>query len=152
MRKTKIVCTIGPASESEEALIGLCKAGMNVARLNFSHNTHEDHKKRIDLIKKVRQDLNLPIAIMLDTKGPEYRIKTFKNGRVMLNDGDGFTFTTENIIGNEKRVSVSYEKLTNDLSVGDTILLNNGLLSFNVTEVEGPNIHTTVVCGGELSD
>ena len=152
MRKTKIVCTIGPASDSEETLIGLCKAGMNVARLNFSHNTHEDHKRRIDLIKKVRQDLNLPIAIMLDTKGPEYRIKTFENGRVMLNDGDSFTFTTENIIGNEKRVSVSYEKLTNDLSVGDTILLNNGLLSFKVTEVEGTNIHTTVVCGGELSD
>ncbi|MBQ2389487.1 MAG: pyruvate kinase, partial [Clostridia bacterium] len=152
MRKTKIVCTIGPASESEETLIGLCKAGMNVARLNFSHNTHEDHKRRIDLIKKVRQDLNLPIAIMLDTKGPEYRIKTFENGRVILNDGDSFTFTTENIIGNEKRVSVSYEKLTNDLSAGDTILLNNGLLSFKVTEVEGKNIHTTVVCGGELSD
>ena len=152
MRKTKIVCTIGPASETEEILIGLCKAGMNVARLNFSHNTHEDHKKRIDLIKKVRSDLNLPIAIMLDTKGPEYRIKTFENGRVTLSDGDSFTFTTENIIGNEKRVSVSYEKLTDDLSVGDTILLNNGLLSFKVTEVTGADIHTTVVCGGELSD
>ena len=82
MRKTKIVCTIGPASDSEEIVIGLCKAGMNVARLNFSHNTHEDHQRRIDLVKKVRSELKLPIAIMLDTKGPEYRIKTFKNQKI----------------------------------------------------------------------
>ena len=79
MRKTKIVCTIGPASESEKTITGLCKAGMNVARLNFSHNTHEDHQRRIDLVKKVRSELKMPIAIMLDTKVPAYRIKTFKN-------------------------------------------------------------------------
>ena len=152
MRKTKIVCTIGPASGSEETLIGLCKAGMNVARLNFSHNTHEDHQKRIDLIKKVRQDLHLPIAIMLDTKGPEYRIKTFEKGKVMLPDGAIFTFTTEDIVGNEQRVSVSYPRLCEDLSVGDTILLNNGLLSFTVEAIEGSEIRCRVVCGGELSD
>ena len=84
LRKTKIVCTIGPASGDTETIEKMCKAGMNVARLNFSHNTHEDHKKRIDLVKKVREKLGLPIAIMLDTKGPEYRIKTFKNGKITL--------------------------------------------------------------------
>ena len=86
MRKTKIVCTIGPASDAREVIVGLCKAGMNVARLNFSHNTHADHQKRIDLIKEVREELKLPIAIMLDTKGPEYRIKTFKNKKITLVD------------------------------------------------------------------
>ena len=127
MRKTKIVCTIGPASGTEETLIGLCMAGMNVARLNFSHNTHEDHQKRIDLIKKVRSDLKLPIAIMLDTKGPEYRIKTFKNQKITLSDGDKFTFTTDDIVGDETRVAVSYENLPNELMIGDLILLSNGL-------------------------
>ena len=95
MRKTKIVCTIGPASETEEVLRGLCLAGMNVARLNFSHSTYADHQRRIDLVKKVRDELGLPIAIMLDTKGPEYRIKTFENGKIQLSKGDTFTFTTE---------------------------------------------------------
>ena len=152
MRKTKIVCTIGPATDSEEVMIGLCKAGMNVARLNFSHGTYEDHQYRIDLVKKVRADLNLPIAIMLDTKGPEYRIKTFENGAIFLNSGDHFTFTTDEVEGNGHHVSVSYPNLPNELQVGDTILLNNGLLSFEVTSVDGANIHTTVVEGGELSN
>lgn len=152
MRKTKIVCTIGPASGAEEIMKGLCLAGMNVARLNFSHNTHEDHQKRIDLIKKVRSELNLPIAIMLDTKGPEYRIKTFENEKIMLNDGDEFTFTTEDIVGNEKKVSVSYKNLPSELKVGDTILLNNGLLTFRVEGIEGVEIKCTTVIGGELSD
>lgn len=152
MRKTKIVCTLGPASASEETVIGLCKAGMNVARLNFSHNTHEDHQKRIDLVKKVRSELNMPIAIMLDTKGPEYRIKTFKNQKITLKDGDKFTFTTEDIIGDEQKVSVSYKNLPKELSVGDTILLNNGLLTFEVIDIDGGNIECNVLIGGELSD
>ncbi|MEE1358143.1 MAG: pyruvate kinase [Clostridia bacterium] len=152
MRKTKIVCTIGPASETEEIITGLCKAGMNVARMNFSHNTHEDHQRRIDLVKKVRAKLNLPIAIMLDTKGPEYRIKTFEKGKVTLADGDDFTFTADDIVGDEHIVSVSYPKLAEELSVGDTILLNNGLLSFSVEKIEGVNIMCKVTCGGELSD
>ena len=87
MRKTKIICTIGPASDNEETLMRMCKAGMNVARLNFSHGNHEEHQKKIDLIKSVREKLNLPIAIMLDTKGPEYRIKTFENHKVLLKEG-----------------------------------------------------------------
>ncbi len=152
MRKTKIVCTIGPASESEQMIIGLCKAGMNVARLNFSHSTYEDHQKRIDTIKKVRSELKMPIAIMLDTKGPEYRIKTFKNKKINLNDGDEFIFTADDIIGDQSRVSVSYTNLPNELSVGDTILLNNGLLTFEVIEINGSDIKCRVVIGGELSD
>ena len=152
MRKTKIVCTIGPASQSEQVLKGLCRAGMNVARLNFSHGTHAEHQERIDTIKKVREELELPIAIMLDTKGPEYRIRTFESGRVELHEGDEFIFTTEQIIGNAERVSVSYQGLTEELLPGDTILLNNGLLSFTVERVEGTEIYTRVVNGGELSD
>lgn len=152
MRKTKIVCTIGPACASEEILAGMCRAGMNVARLNFSHGTHEVHKTYIDLVKKVRDTLGLPIAIMLDTKGPEYRIKTFENGKITLKDGDLFTFTTEEVVGDESRVSVSYPYLTEELLVGDTILLNNGLLSFRVVEIVGNEIRTVVQCGGELSD
>lgn len=152
MRKTKIVCTIGPASETEEILIGLCEAGMNVARLNFSHSTYEEHQKRIDLIKKVRDKLHVPIAIMLDTKGPEYRIKTFENSKIFLNDGDKFTFTTDDIIGDESRVSVNYKNLANEMSAGDCILLNNGLLTFKVDEVKGSDIECTVLTGGELSD
>ena len=152
MRKTKIVCTIGPASQSEETIIGLCRAGMNVARLNFSHNTHEDHQKRIDTIKKVRDELHLPIAIMLDTKGPEYRIGIFEGGRVMLADGADFTFTTESVVGDVSTVSVSYPKLPDELAAGDVILLNNGLLSFRVERIEGSRIYTRVLVGGELSD
>lgn len=152
MRKTKIVCTLGPASDTKEVIAALCRAGMNVARLNFSHNTHADHQKKIDLVKEVREELGLPIAIMLDTKGPEYRIKTFENGKIMLLDGARFTFTADEIVGNEERVSVSYARLPEELSVGDTILLNNGLLTFEVEEIKGADIVCRVVCGGELSD
>ena len=106
MRKTKIVCTIGPASESREVLQGLCKAGMNVARLNFSHSSHEEHQRRINMIKSVREELELPIAILLDTKGPEYRIKTFENKKITLRDGDRFIFTAREVVGNEAQVSV----------------------------------------------
>ena len=152
MRKTKIVCTLGPATDSRDILIGLCKAGMNVARLNFSHGVHADHQMRIDLVRSVREELGLPIAIMLDTKGPEYRIKTFKNGKINLSDGDSFTFTTSDVEGDESRVSVSYPRLTEDIGVGDTILLNNGLLSFKVENISGADINCRVVCGGELSN
>lgn len=152
MRKTKIVCTIGPACASEEVLEDMCKAGMNVARLNFSHGTHEEHKEKIDTIKRVRDKLNMPIAIMLDTKGPEYRIKTFEKGKVNLKEGDTFAFTVEDITGNEKRVSVNYKGLVGDLEIGDTILLNNGLLAFTVKELTATDAICTVVAGGELSD
>ena len=152
MRKTKIICTIGPASDSEEVLIAMAKAGMNVARANFSHGTHEQHKARFDMIKKVREELNLPIAIMLDTKGPEYRIGLFEHDEIMLKNGDEFTFTVDDIMGNEKIVSVSYKKLPQELDVGDIILVNNGLVAFRVTKIEGKNITTVVTNGGKLSN
>ena len=151
MRKTKIVCTIGPASESEEVLRELCLNGMNVARLNFSHGSHAEHLERIRRIRKVREELNLPIAIMLDTKGPEFRIGTFKDNRVFLKDGDTFTFTTEPIEGDSSIVSVSYKNLANEMEPGDRILLNNALLEFKVLSADGIRINTEVVSGGELS-
>ena len=107
MRKTKIICTIGPASSSEEVLTQMCKNGMNVARLNFSHGSHEEHLKKLNLIKHVREKLNLPVAVMLDTKGPEYRIRTFKNGKVKIEDEAPFVFTTDDVEGDETQVSVS---------------------------------------------
>ena len=152
MRKTKIVCTIGPACSDENTLTEMCRAGMNVARLNFSHGTHEEHLEKIALIKKVRKKLNYPIAIMLDTKGPEYRIKTFKNGGVTLKDGDTFTFTTLDVEGDSSRVSVSYEGLAKDLSVGDRLLLNNGLLVFEVTSLTDTDVVCKVIAGGELTN
>lgn len=152
MRKTKIICTIGPSSNNEATLTRMCKAGMNVARLNFSHGTHEEHGKTIELIRSVREKLGLPIPIMLDTKGPEYRIKTFKDKKIFLNDGDTFTFTTEEVEGDESIVSVTYKNLVNELSVGDRILLNNGLVIFEVQELSEKAVKCTVISGGELSD
>ena len=105
MRKTKIICTVGPASDNEEILIKMAEAGMNVARANFSHGDYEQHQRRFDLVKKVREELNLPIAILLDTKGPEYRIGLFEHDEVMLKKGDEFTFTTDEVKGNEKIVT-----------------------------------------------
>lgn len=152
MRKTKIICTIGPASENEATLEQMFMAGMNVARLNFSHGTHEEHLKKIELIKKVREKLNLPIAIMLDTKGPEYRIKTFENHSIELKDGDTFTFTVDEVEGNKERVSVNYKDLISELNIGDKILVNNGLLVFEVKELKGSDAICTVVTGGVMSD
>ena len=130
MRKTKIICTIGPASANETTLTQMIQAGMNVARLNFSHGSYPEHKEKIDLIRKVRQKLNVPVPMMLDTKGPEYRIKTFENEKVEVKDGQDFTFTTREVEGNESIVSVTYAGLARDLSVGDRILVNNGLVVF----------------------
>lgn len=152
MRKTKVICTIGPACEDANVLSEMCYAGMNVARLNFSHGSHEEHQKKIDLIKATREKLDMPIAIMLDTKGPEYRIGTFENGRIKLDDGDSFIFTTDDVVGNEKRVSVNYDKLMENLNVGDIILVNNGLVIFEVEKIEGSNAYCKVLAGGELSN
>jgi pyruvate kinase len=152
MRKTKIICTIGPASSDEKILTQMIQAGMNVARLNFSHGDHEEQQAKIDTIKKVRKKLNLPVAIMLDTKGPEYRIKTFENKKIVLNDGDTFTFTTDDIVGNQERVAVTYKNLIKELKVGDRVLVNNGLIVCEVKELKGNNAVCTVINGGELSD
>ena len=152
MRKTKIVCTVGPASANEQTLREMCLAGMNVARFNFSHDVHEEHKRRMDLVKKVRAELNLPIALMLDTKGPEYRIGIFENGAVDLKEGERFAFTTEDIKGTQDRVSVSYKGMIKELEIGDTILVNNGLMRFTVEELTETDAICRIVDGGHLSD
>ena len=152
MRKTKIVCTIGPACSDESTLEKMCLAGMNVARLNFSHGSHEEHKKRIEMIKSVRERLGLPIGILLDTKGPEYRIGRFKNGKEELRRGDIFTFTADEITGDGKTVSVSYKNLANELNIGDIILVNNGLLNFKVKEIKGNDIVCETLNNGVISD
>lgn len=152
MRKTKIVCTMGPACADEKIVEGMCRAGMNVARLNFSHGDYREHANNISIIKNVRQNLGLPIAIMLDTKGPEYRIKTFKDNRkITLKEGDSFTFTVNDIEGDNTMVSVNYKGLPHDLEKGDTILLNNGLMVFKVVSLTDTEANCTVVVGGELS-
>lgn len=152
MRKTKVICTIGPACEDVKVLCEMCYAGMNVARLNFSHGTREEHQKKMNLVKEARNRVNMPIPIMLDTKGPEYRIGTFECGKVLLQDGDVFTFTTDDIIGNRERVSVNYHQLMENLAVGDTILVNNGLVIFRVIELNQKEAKCRVVAGGELSN
>ena len=123
MRKTKIVCTLGPSTDDEAVLRELILSGMNVARLNMSHGTHEEQKRRADMVKKLRKELDVPVAILLDTKGPEYRIGTFADGKIELHSGDTFTFTTEPVTGNAERVSVSYAGLAQDLEPGNTVLV-----------------------------
>ncbi len=152
MRKTKIICTIGPASENEEVLTQMCLAGMNVARLNFSHGTYPEHEKKIELVKHVRDKLDMPIAIMLDTKGPEYRIKTFAAEKVTIADGASFTFTTDEVEGDENIVSVSYKNLHNELKAGDVVTVNNGMVKFQVQEIDGNNIRCQCLVGGVLSN
>ena len=152
MKKTKIICTLGPASQDKKTISAMIDAGMDVVRLNFSHGTHEDYISKIATIKAVRDEKRVPLPILLDTKGPEFRIKSFKNGEIYLNDGDAFTFTTEEIDGDETRVSVSYKNICEELVAGDKILLNNGLMVFRVTEVAAPNVKCIVETGGKLSN
>ncbi|PHU34179.1 pyruvate kinase [Pseudobutyrivibrio ruminis] len=152
MRKTKIICTIGPASMNEETLTAMAKAGMNVARMNFSHGDHEEQGMKMDLVKKVRKKLNLPIAILLDTKGPEYRIRTFKDGSVTVKEGDTFIFTTDDVEGDETRVSVTHKNLHKDLSVGDTLSVCNGIVFFEVTDIKGHDVITKCTTGGTMSN
>ena len=152
MRKTKIVCTIGPSCANIETLKKMCLAGMNVARLNFSHGTHEDHLNNINMLKAVREELDIPLAILLDTKGPEYRVGIFENSPVTLKAGEKFTFTAEDVLGDESRVSVSYKNLAKELSVGDTVLVNNGLLSFTVEGTTETDVICRINVGGTISN
>lgn len=152
MKKTKIVCTLGPSSDTKEIISAMADAGMNVVRLNFSHGTHADHAKKIQTVKEVRNEKKIPLPIMLDTKGPEFRIKTFKNGKVSLKEGSTFRFTSEDIVGDETRVGVSYSDLAKEMRPGDKILLNNGLIVFRVKETSATDVICTVEVGGELSN
>lgn len=153
MKKTKIVATIGPASESEEILKQLFLNGLNVCRLNFSHGSHDEHKIRIDTIKKVREELGLPIAIMLDTKGPEIRLGNFKDGTIELEQGSTFTLTNRDILGDESIVNMSYEGLANDVQKGSIILIDDGLVELEVIEViDGTDIRCKALNSGTLKN
>ena len=152
MRKTKIICTLGPATDDTDVLRRIFLTGMDVARLNFSHGTHEEHLKRVEIFKQIRDELKKPVALLLDTKGPEIRLRTFKNGEVILKEGDKFTLTTEEIEGDETRVSISYKGLVNDVNRGDRILIADGLIELRVLEVTSIDIVCEVVNGGELSN
>jgi len=152
LRKTKIVCTIGPACDSEDMLRKMMLAGMNVARLNFSHNTHEYHKEKIDRIKKIRKELDLPVAILLDTKGPEIRTGLLKNASVGLIQGNEIVLTTEEIVGDEKKISVTYKNLPRNLSRGDVLMIDDGLLELQVKNVGGIEITCEIIVGGILKN
>ncbi len=142
MRKTKIVCTIGPATESVEMLKKMIGAGMNVARINFSHGGYEENKEKIENVKKAREELNMPVALMLDTKGPEIRTGVLETGneKVTINEGDTFTFVNDEIIGNETKTSISYKNLYADVKVGSKILVDDGALEFEVLEIKGKDV------------
>ncbi len=152
MRKTKIICTIGPASDSVECLKELMLAGMNVARFNFSHGTHEEQKRKYDRVVQAREELGLPVATLLDTKGPEIRLRDFENGRVELQAGQKFVLTTEEILGTSERATVSYKNLKNDITVGTTILIDDGLIEMKVVEIAGEEIVCRVINGGVISN
>lgn len=153
MRKTKIICTLGPASRNEKVLEDMLLKGMNVARLNFSHGTHEYHKESIEMFRKVRDRLKLPAAIMLDTKGPEIRIGTFKNGKaVTLEDGAEFTLTTRDVEGTEKEVSVTYKALPSELKPSDRILIDDGKILLETVSITDTDIVCKVLNGGILSE
>ena len=150
MRRTKIVCTIGPASNNELTMKKMLEAGLNVARLNFSHGTHEEHQKTIDMFRTVRDEMGVSAAVMLDTKGPEIRIRTFENGAVDLKEGSVFTLTTEDVVGDKTRVGITYKQLPEQVYEGVRILLDDGKLSFIVKETTDTDIICTVENGGEL--
>ena len=152
MLKTKIVCTIGPASRSEKVMTEMLKAGMNVARLNFSHGDHESHREVIETFRRVRERLGKPAAIMLDTKGPEVRICTFKDGKAYLEEGSTFTLTTREIEGDSTRVSVTYTDLPSQLKQGDRVLIDDGRLELTVKELTDTDVICTVVTGGPVSN
>jgi len=150
MRKTKIVCTIGPASDSLEVIKEMIKAGMNVARLNFSHGTHEEHRERLQKLRQAAEELGCPLAIMLDTKGPEIRVGILKNGKVNLRQGSIVTLTTEEIEGDEKLIPVTYQGLPQAVQPGNTILLDDGMIGLKVIAVRATEVDCEVVYGGEL--
>ena len=148
VKKTKIVCTLGPASESEEILVQLVENGLNVCRMNFSHGSHEEHKGRMDLVKKVRSDLDKPVAILLDTKGPEIRTGNFDQPEVLLEEGQKFIVTMKDIVGTKEMCTVSYKGLSKDVVPGDTILIDDGLVGLRVEEIKDDEIHCTVENSG----
>ena len=152
MRKTKIVCTLGPSTDREGVLREMIRAGMNVARFNFSHGTHAEHKARLDALKALREELDAPVAAMLDTKGPEVRLKDFAGGRVHLTAGQEFTLTTVQVEGDAHRCSITYGELPGDVKAGDTILLDDGLVRLTVLETSGTEIRCRVENDGDMKN
>lgn len=152
LRKTKIVCTIGPASEPKEIFTALVKSGLNVARLNFSHGSHEEHLARINMIKEVREELKMPVAILLDTKGPEIRTGKFKEPVYTLVEGQKFTLTTEEYLGDQNKCQISYVGLPRDVVKGDKILIDDGLIELEVVDINGNDIETVVLNGGDVKN
>ncbi|MDD2402226.1 MAG: pyruvate kinase [Clostridia bacterium] len=152
MRRTKIICTIGPASKDINVIKELLLNGMNVARLNFSHGTFEEHGKRISDIRQASKETGVPVAIMLDTKGPEIRMGYIENGKTELKEGEQIIFTTQEILGTKERVYINYKGLPKDVKQGDTILVDDGLISLQVQKVEGTEIYCGIENGGEISD
>ncbi len=148
IKRTKIVCTLGPASQSEDVLRELILNGLNVCRFNFSHGSHEEHKGRIDMVKKVREELNKPIAILLDTKGPEIRTGNFADPEVLLEEGSEFTITMDEVVGTKEICTVSYKGLADDVKEGDSILIDDGLVGLRVKSVENGNIKCIVENSG----
>ncbi|QJW44629.1 pyruvate kinase [bacterium BFN5] len=152
MKKTKIICTVGPSTDKSGILEAMLEAGMNVARFNFSHGTHEDHAARITLVRKASESTGKSAALLLDTKGPEMRIGKFTDGKVHLVEGQKFVLTTRDIVGSASEVSVNHKLLPSEVSVGDKILLSDGLIGLNVECVEGQDIITTVLNSGQISN
>lgn len=152
MKKTKIICTLGPASDTDEILKELIKNGMDCARLNFSHGSHEQHLEKIEMVKRVRNELNLNIPILLDTKGPEIRLKNFNGGFAIINSGEKFTLYAKEVMGDEHGASVSYDKLASNLKKGVHILIDDGNIELEVDEINGEDVICTVIYGGRVSD
>ncbi len=151
-RKTKIICTLGPSTDSEETLKALINAGMNVGRFNFSHGLYDEQENRLAMLEKVREELDVPVAALLDTKGPEIRLTTFEKGSVVLKEGQEFTLTTKEVEGNENIVGISYKDLPSDVEKGVHILIDDGLIDMEVLEVSSTDIKCRVVNGGKISD
>ena len=152
MKRTKIVCTVGPGTDKPGILENMMRAGMNVARFNFSHGTHDEQLERMQMVRDAAMVVNKPIALMLDTKGPEVRLGLFKDGKVFLKAGQNFTLTTDDVEGSVEISSVNHKGLVKDVSVGDTILLADGLVTLHIDKIEDNNIITTVVNSGEIGD
>ena len=152
MRKTKIICTLGPATDDEKVLRSLIEEGMNVARFNFSHGSHEEQLGRLKMLRKLRTELKKPVAALLDTKGPEIRLKDFEGGRTELVAGQTFTLTTEDMLGNAEKASITYKNLKNDVKEGMSILIDDGLIEMHVEKIEGEDIICTVINGGPVSN
>lgn len=152
MRRTKIVCTIGPTSQDEDILRKLMKAGMNVARFNFSHGDHEEHGAKLERIRSISRELDLPVAVLLDTRGPEIRLRDFEGGRAELKEGQKFILTTEEIMGTSERAAITYKNLVKDVKPGSSILIDDGLIGLRVEEVTSSDIICTVLNGGPVSN